>query len=188
MKKLGRNDLCHCGSGKKYKKCCLEKDQHRERHTVRGKVVQFPGSRPASTMKPEAERLWQMLNDKLEWLDWSSEEHRELAESVFPQICRDYKLQDEDSLFKVFSLLLIWNNFSKEVNPSYRKPGGYAAALEHLATSLLELPITKSELAKKHEVSPATLNRYSNQISEFMDGVATPEGVPVGQGNEGSGN
>jgi tetratricopeptide (TPR) repeat protein len=25
-KKLGRNDPCHCGSGKKYKKCCLDKD------------------------------------------------------------------------------------------------------------------------------------------------------------------
>lgn len=23
--KVGRNDLCHCGSGKKYKKCCLSK-------------------------------------------------------------------------------------------------------------------------------------------------------------------
>ncbi len=26
--KLGRNDLCHCGSGKKYKKCCLGKIDH----------------------------------------------------------------------------------------------------------------------------------------------------------------
>lgn len=26
IKKLGRNEPCHCGSGKKYKKCCLEKD------------------------------------------------------------------------------------------------------------------------------------------------------------------
>ena len=25
--KIGRNDPCHCGSGKKYQKCCLEKDQ-----------------------------------------------------------------------------------------------------------------------------------------------------------------
>src|SRR5690349_15482816 len=24
MTKLGRNDLCPCGSGKKYKKCCLQ--------------------------------------------------------------------------------------------------------------------------------------------------------------------
>jgi hypothetical protein len=25
--KLGRNDPCHCGSGEKYKKCCLPKDE-----------------------------------------------------------------------------------------------------------------------------------------------------------------
>ena len=25
-KKTGRNDLCPCGSGVKYKKCCYEKD------------------------------------------------------------------------------------------------------------------------------------------------------------------
>jgi hypothetical protein len=24
---VGRNDPCHCGSGKKYKKCCAAKDQ-----------------------------------------------------------------------------------------------------------------------------------------------------------------
>lgn len=27
MEKTGRNDPCPCGSGKKYKKCCLSKDQ-----------------------------------------------------------------------------------------------------------------------------------------------------------------
>ncbi|OPJ62553.1 YecA family protein [Clostridium oryzae] len=29
--KIGRNDLCYCGSGKKYKNCCLKKDQEEER-------------------------------------------------------------------------------------------------------------------------------------------------------------
>lgn len=28
-RKVGRNDPCHCGSGKKYKKCCLEGDTRR---------------------------------------------------------------------------------------------------------------------------------------------------------------
>jgi preprotein translocase subunit SecA len=28
--KTGRNDPCHCGSGKKYKNCCLDKDQPRD--------------------------------------------------------------------------------------------------------------------------------------------------------------
>jgi len=31
MTDLGRNDPCHCGSGKKYKQCCLKKDQKAER-------------------------------------------------------------------------------------------------------------------------------------------------------------
>jgi hypothetical protein len=27
MSKLGRNEPCHCGSGKKFKKCCLNKNK-----------------------------------------------------------------------------------------------------------------------------------------------------------------
>jgi uncharacterized protein YecA (UPF0149 family) len=26
-KKIGRNDACPCGSGKKYKKCCMAKEE-----------------------------------------------------------------------------------------------------------------------------------------------------------------
>jgi len=29
VEKLGRNDFCHCGSGRKYKRCCFEQDQER---------------------------------------------------------------------------------------------------------------------------------------------------------------
>ena len=29
-KKPGPNDPCHCGSGKKYKKCCMQKDKMAE--------------------------------------------------------------------------------------------------------------------------------------------------------------
>lgn len=30
MDKIGRNSLCSCGSGLKYKNCCLPKDEARE--------------------------------------------------------------------------------------------------------------------------------------------------------------
>ncbi len=30
MKKIGRNELCHCGSGKKYKNCHQQMDSHKE--------------------------------------------------------------------------------------------------------------------------------------------------------------
>jgi len=32
MQKLGRNDKCHCGSEKKYKKCCLQKDEQSDKN------------------------------------------------------------------------------------------------------------------------------------------------------------
>ena len=31
---MGRNDPCPCGSGKKYKKCCLTKDQKSDQEAV----------------------------------------------------------------------------------------------------------------------------------------------------------
>ena len=33
--KVGRNDLCPCGNGKKYKKCCMRKDEALENRTTR---------------------------------------------------------------------------------------------------------------------------------------------------------
>jgi hypothetical protein len=32
MQKVGRNDPCPCGSGKKFKKCCEMKDNHKKIH------------------------------------------------------------------------------------------------------------------------------------------------------------
>jgi predicted TPR repeat methyltransferase len=34
MAKPGRNDPCHCGSGKKYKKCCQPKEQAAEGEVI----------------------------------------------------------------------------------------------------------------------------------------------------------
>jgi tetratricopeptide (TPR) repeat protein len=34
MAKPGRNDPCHCGSGKKYKKCCQPKDETAEHEVI----------------------------------------------------------------------------------------------------------------------------------------------------------
>src|SRR3974377_713073 len=34
MAKVGRNDPCHCGSGKKYKKCCQPKEQAAEGEVI----------------------------------------------------------------------------------------------------------------------------------------------------------
>ena len=44
----GRNDPCHCGSGKKYKNCHLDKDEAAAR-TARAKVAEAAPAAPAAT-------------------------------------------------------------------------------------------------------------------------------------------
>src|SRR5690242_391979 len=48
---VGRNDPCHCGSGKKYKKCCMAKDEAAE-----SKVLQENWSKAEAAAKAEAEK------------------------------------------------------------------------------------------------------------------------------------
>ncbi|TDL78979.1 SEC-C metal-binding domain-containing protein [Peribacillus frigoritolerans] len=44
---IGRNDPCHCGSGKKYKKCCMKKEtsieaiRHEELDKIQGELMEF---------------------------------------------------------------------------------------------------------------------------------------------------
>lgn len=43
MVELGRNEPCHCGSGKKYKKCHLLKDEEKERKQLAKTVIKPTG-------------------------------------------------------------------------------------------------------------------------------------------------
>ncbi len=52
-KTLGRNDPCHCGSGKKYKQCCLAKDEAAERE-ARAKVAAEAGAPGSAEGAPKA--------------------------------------------------------------------------------------------------------------------------------------
>ena len=43
--KIGRNDPCPCGSGKKYKKCCLSKDEAAARQTAQEQAAAHRAAR-----------------------------------------------------------------------------------------------------------------------------------------------
>ncbi|HEX5474120.1 MAG TPA: SEC-C metal-binding domain-containing protein [Vicinamibacterales bacterium] len=49
----GRNEPCHCGSGRKYKHCCLEKDEA-EAAAARAKVAEAAAAAPAADTKTAA--------------------------------------------------------------------------------------------------------------------------------------
>jgi hypothetical protein len=42
----GRNEPCHCGSGRKYKQCCLDKDESAARAAYAKATVEAPESSP----------------------------------------------------------------------------------------------------------------------------------------------
>ena len=58
MSKTGRNDPCHCGSGQKYKRCCLQKDQAAE-HTalIATATAQAQGRKELDTFLEQEEAL-----------------------------------------------------------------------------------------------------------------------------------
>ena len=53
MPELGRNDPCHCGSGRKYKQCCLAKDEAKEREARAKAAAQAPATAEPETVKPQ---------------------------------------------------------------------------------------------------------------------------------------
>ncbi len=69
VEKLGRNDNCHCGSGKKYKRCCFEKDKDKLHlsSSVAGKTQAELREAPETGLTTH--RLEKMARYELERLD-----------------------------------------------------------------------------------------------------------------------
>jgi tetratricopeptide (TPR) repeat protein len=60
MANIGRNDPCHCGSGKKYKRCCLDKDEAAGREVLASRVtppIISPGQRSPEMLAAMREAL-----------------------------------------------------------------------------------------------------------------------------------
>jgi len=51
---LGRNDPCHCGSGRKYKHCCLAKDEAAAREARAKAAEETPAASEPSSAAPAA--------------------------------------------------------------------------------------------------------------------------------------
>ncbi len=51
-KRPGRNEPCHCGSGRKYKHCCLEKDEEADRAARAAQAATGAATAPAEEEQP----------------------------------------------------------------------------------------------------------------------------------------
>lgn len=63
-KALGRNDPCHCGSGKKYKQCHLDKDEQASREARAKAMAEAEKNAPPSESVKEGEKPAVKSHDK----------------------------------------------------------------------------------------------------------------------------
>lgn len=109
MAKIGRNDNCPCGSGKKYKKCCL----HRERPLTMSDIYK------------DIENLGNLsnsVNDLLKKRDF------EKALSVCSQLRKEYPAQI-DSIARLAEVYEAMGEYAKAAE-YYRKSAEFAATNE----------------------------------------------------------
>lgn len=100
--KAGRNDACPCGSGKKYKKCCLAKDQEQSRKgLLLAAHSTAPSLPPAVREDPDEFRARPMAPS-------SKRATREPRKPVDPEIAREearwdeFKAQDDEGRIALY--------------------------------------------------------------------------------------
>ena len=111
--KTGRNDPCPCGSGKKYKKCCLEKDQEessrqalippvaRQHSTAAGLIAEAPiDEAPTAPVPPDP--IAQKTESR--WQEFKTQEGGGRI-AVFLETLEDAEVMDDDLAFEMLNQL-----------------------------------------------------------------------------------
>lgn len=180
MSKVGRNDLCPCGSGNKYKKCCMEKDRAAALSNLRlvtagDAAAQAPVTIPGVIVheeQPAAEgtvsaagkltlpKLKKMVAKELKW---EHPAHEQLALELIES------MRDRYDRELILEALVLWNGFSRQTKPAVKKTGSFCAAIEYLLSEEYGFMLSQAELADKYEVTTATISRKVKEIYNYVE-------------------
>ena len=102
--KAGRNDPCPCGSGKKYKKCCMEKDQEAARVLPNAHARLSPtGDTPKFNADEPLDPQVEALNARLEAFEALDDYEEQIA--LFIQTLDEDGLMDDEMAFDMLSTI-----------------------------------------------------------------------------------
>lgn len=91
--KIGRNEPCHCGSGKKYKKCCLQNDLEKEetaKTSEKQKVAEPVEDRSRTDMEQRYQEVQELDDISNSAIDLIHAKRFDEAEKVCERLLRDY--------------------------------------------------------------------------------------------------
>ncbi|NKQ21375.1 zinc chelation protein SecC [Brevibacillus laterosporus] len=140
---IGRNSLCPCGSGKKYKKCCLHKDEQR------------------NYLHSSSTETNQLLHKYIDLeLTWDNEDYITTAHNIVKSMQVDYGAD------VVAAAVNLWHKYSHATQPVLRKAGIIEASIEYSIATIMDIPITQAALVSKYNVSAGTI---SKRVQDILD-------------------
>ncbi|OPA72872.1 hypothetical protein BVG16_31645 [Paenibacillus selenitireducens] len=147
---VGRNDPCPCGSGKKFKKCCMNKSQEEKQDN---KII-----------IPVSQKNAQSVNTLVEGWFADQPSYRMVADHVVSSMTDLYSWE------QITEALHVWHAYTNQTQPTVRKAETLTAALEYyIAQAHGYDQVTQSSLATKYGVSSGTISKWVQQIRECMD-------------------
>lgn len=178
MIKVGRNELCPCGSGKKYKKCCIDKESSVMESLLRLVTTEEAAAHEAKVNEPAitesatahtsqtsdgALTLAKLNKMVVKDLKWDSSSHEQLALHLIESMKSDYEKE------LISEALLLWNGYSLHTKPVVKKMGSYCAAIEYLLSQEYGFLVTQTDVAKKYEVTSATVSRNFKELLSYVE-------------------
>ncbi|MBW4081932.1 SEC-C domain-containing protein [Paenibacillus sp. S150] len=177
MSKVGRNDLCPCGSGKKYKKCCLDKENSVVESILRLVTTEEAAAQETAAVLPEMKlpdqeaairpeskltltKLKKMVSREM---NWEHPAHEQLALQLIESMRNQYERE------LIFEALVLWNGYSRQNRPAVKKTGSFCAAIEYLLSEEYGFNISQAELAGKYEVTAATISRKVKEMLNYIE-------------------
>jgi len=174
VKKVGRNDPCPCGSGKKYKRCCLEKDQA-------ANVTRIAPGQPAAD-EPEddfsdpvitAEDVVSLIEHELEW---GNVLYQMIARYLANRMAGEYEW---DHIAMAVTML---NLYTGTAQPVLRTAGVIAGAMEYFTAQAFGIEgVTLTSLAEKYDVSASAISRRYKDLEAFAEALYEQENAAPGQ-------
>jgi tetratricopeptide (TPR) repeat protein len=170
LSKIGRNDKCPCGSGKKYKKCCLGKETSAVESIMRlvtteeAATSEVVAERPESVTVAETKLTLTTLRKKVSRdLKWEHPAHEQLALHLVECMRESYDRE------LIWEGLVLWNGYSRHNKPAVKKMGSFCAAIEYILSEEYGFSLTQAELATKHEITTPTISRKVKEMLNYVE-------------------
>jgi hypothetical protein len=157
MGSIGRNDPCPCGSGKKYKKCCLEADTAKELESYKKQQVEQQMLQDNYGILSHED----LVDSICEQMEWSRQEYEQVALLIA------HSMHEEYEPHKVYEAVAFWNRYANDALPAIKKKQIFSAAIEYTIIEAYGLEGTQAELAEKYNVSVSSISRRFQEIMAY---------------------